>query len=170
LVGGLVVLLGVVAVPGLGIGETTTSHGMTPSDVYASTEPDVCNGDDKVGTDPVALLPTAVEVGQESHVLVYFASMWSGFELDSVLVRRVEIFNGNGFFESSPDFDVNNGQVHSSGTMMWTFEGIDPGTYTVQATAALFPERGAFVTHGSSGANLQSCALTVFVNPAAGAP
>jgi hypothetical protein len=166
LLGGLVVLLGVLAVPGLGFGETSSFQGGSPSDVFMSTEPDVCNGGDPVGNDPpVALLPTTVEVGQDSHVLVYFASMWSGFERDSVLVRRVELFDGNGFFESSPDFGVSPGQVHSSGTIMWTFEDIDPGTYTVQVTAALYPENGAFITHGSSGANLQSCALTAFVIP-----
>jgi hypothetical protein len=47
---------------------------------------------------------------------------------------------------------------------MWTFDDVAPGTYTVQALAALFPQRGAFVPHGD-GANIQNCALTVFVNP-----
>jgi hypothetical protein len=164
-VGSVVTLLAVLALPGVGLGETTTSHGLTPSDVYSTTEPDVCHPD-KIGTDAVALLPTVVEVGQKSHLVVYFASMWSGFEVDSVLVRKVEIVGENGFFENSPDFDVSPGQVHSSGTLMWAFENIDPGTYTVEATAALYPEHGAFISHGS-GVNLQSCALTVFVSPAA---
>lgn len=50
---------------------------------------------------------------------------------------------------------IEGGQVHSSGTMMWTFEEIDPGTYTVQATAALFPEDGAFIPYGSGAHVLQ---------------
>jgi hypothetical protein len=76
----------------------------------------------------------------------------------------VEI-SGNGFFENSPDFGVSPGQVHDSGTIMWTFHDGAPGTYTVQATVALYPERGAFITHGLVNAAVQSCALTVFVNP-----
>lgn len=151
--------------PGLGFGQTSTSHGGTPSDVYMTTEADVCHGD-KIGTEDVVLLPTPVEVGQQSHVLVYFGSMWSGFEADSALVIRVEIFDGSGFSRVSPGFSVNNGQVHGSGTVMWAFEDINPGTYTVQAVVALYPERGAFISHGD-GANVQNCALTTFVNPLA---
>jgi hypothetical protein len=156
--------------PGLGFGDTATFHGGPPSGVFMSTEPGVCNGEDKVPNDPpVALLPTTVEVGVESHVLVYFGSMWSGLENDTKLVRKVEIFDADGFYENSPDFGANNGQVHATGTLMWTFEDIDPGTYTVEATAAVYPEHGVFIDHGSNrGANLQSCALTVFVIPVSG--
>lgn len=131
----------VFGVAGIAFGLSSTSHSGTPTDVYMTTDPDVCHGD-RIGTEDVTLLPTTVEIGQQSHVLVYFASMWSGFELDSTLVQRVEIFDGNGFAEVSPGFSVSPGQVHDSGTIMWTFHDVDPGTYTVQGVFALFPEHG----------------------------
>jgi hypothetical protein len=45
--GAVITLIAVVALPGLGIGQTSTSHGVTPSDVYATTGPpgrgDLCS-------------------------------------------------------------------------------------------------------------------------------
>lgn len=153
--------------PGLGFGLSSTSHGGTPTDVYSTVDDEVCHGD-RIGTEDVVLVPTTVQVGQQSHILALFGGMWSGFEMDSALLIRIEIFDGNGFQRVSPGFSVNNGQVHGSGTVMWTFENIPAGTYTVQAVVALFPEHGAFVPHGNTGhtgANVQNCALTLFVNP-----
>lgn len=164
--GAIITLLALVILPGIGIGDPTTSHGGSPSDVFMSTEPAVCSGEDPVETEPASLLPTAVHVGGQSHVLVYFGSMTSWFQEDSVLVLRLQILDGNGFFESSDDFTNSPGLVHTSGTVMWTFEDIGPGDYTVQATAQVFPNWGA--PHPvSRGANLQSCALTAFVIPVA---
>jgi hypothetical protein len=153
--------------PGLGFGDTTTSHGGVPSDVFMSTDPGVCNPDvdTKIGTEPVSLLPTAVTVGGESHVVAYFTSTWSGFRTDTELVLRLQISDGNEFFESSPDWSSSPGSFHLSGTVMWTFEDIQPGTYSVNAAAFLAASAAAL--NGNEGANLQSCALTVFVTPVA---
>jgi len=161
----VVAVVAVLAVmfPGLGFGDTTTSHGRVPSDVFMSTDPGVCNGDDPVRTEPASLLPTAVTVSGESHVVVYFTSTWSGFRTDTELVLRLEISGGNEFFESSPDWSSSPGSVHLTGTVMWTFEDIQPGNYTVDAAAFLAASAAAL--NGNEGVNLQSCALTVFVTP-----
>jgi hypothetical protein len=167
--GGVVALLAVVAFPGLGVGAPTTSHGGSPSDVFMTTESEsVCNGDDKVRTDPVSLLPTAVSVGVDSHVLAYFSSTWSGVGKETELVLKLQI-TGDGFFESSPEMITQGGSqgitIHSLGTVMWTFEDIPAGDYTVEATAQLAAFTGA--VKSGDGANLQACALTAFVIPAA---
>lgn len=155
----------VLSVAGVAFGLASTSHGGTPTDVYMTQDPEVCSPTgDKIGIEQVQLVPTTVNVAQQSHLLAYFGGMWSGFEPDSTLVLWFEIRDANGFSELSPSFDVSKGLVHGSGTLMWTFDDVAPGTYTVQALAALFPQRGAFIPHGD-GANIQNCALTVFVNP-----
>lgn len=144
----------------------TTSHG-TAGDVYTATDPDVCQkGGDKIGREQLEMLPMTVTVEQESHLVTYLGGMWSGFKNDAALILWVELFNqDSGVSSLSPGFSEINGITHNSGTIMWTFENVEPGTYTVQGLAALFPVRGAFVEHGA-GANIQNCALTVFVNPA----
>jgi hypothetical protein len=166
--GAVVALLAVLALPSIGFGREsgglTTSHGLTPSDIYTTQMPDVCH-ESELGTERTAVLPTQVNVAATSNLTVYFASMWSGFERDSTLVRKVEI-TGDDFFDLSPDFGVSPGQVHNSGTMMWTFQNVAPGTYTVQATLAIYPEHGAFIVH-NPGSAVQSCELTVIVAPAA---
>lgn len=155
----------VLSVAGVAFGLATTSHGGTPTDVFMTQDPDVCSPTgDRIGIEQVQLVPTTVTVVQQSHLLAYFGGMWSRFEPDSTLVLWFEIVDANGVSELSPSFDVANGPIHGSGTLMWTFDNVAPGTYTVQTLAALFPQRGAFVPHGA-GANIQNCALTVFVNP-----
>lgn len=158
----------VLTVAGVAFGVSTTSHGGTPTDVYTATDPGVCQkGEDKIGIEQLEMLPMTVTVGQESHLVTYLGGMWSGFSPDSTLILWIEIVNENGS-RLSPGFSAVPGPVHNSGTVMWTFENVDPGTYTVQGLVALFPQRGTFVPHGETtftGANIQNCALTVFVNP-----
>ena len=154
------------------LGDTLASHGGTPTDVYTATDPDVCQKgepDTKIGSEQLEMLPMTVTVGQESHLVTYLGGMWSGFKDDAALILWVELFNqDSGVSRLSPGFSVTNGTTHNSGTIMWTFENVNPGTYTMQGLVALFPARGAFVEHGVTdfrGANIQNCALTVFVNP-----
>jgi hypothetical protein len=160
--------------PGLGIGATTTSHGLTPTDVFATNgpgvnnEPSVCNpGDDKIGTQPVSVLPTAVHVAQDSLLVAYFTSTWSASSAaPDELLLTLRIVDG----DSSPDWITNTGTggsertAHGVGTVMWSFPNVPAGDYTVEATAHL---GGAPGTSGQSGVNLQACSLTVFVSPTA---
>jgi hypothetical protein len=167
--GTVVALLALVAFPGLGVGETITSHGGSPSDVFMSTGGDaVCNGDDKVRVEPVSLMPTAVSVGTTSHVLVYFSSTWSGAGKETEVVLRLQI-SGDDFFQTSPESISQGGSqgitIHALGTVMWTFDDIPAGDYTVEATAQLAAFTGA--VQSGDGANFQTCALTAFVIPVA---
>jgi hypothetical protein len=168
--GAVVTLIAVVALPGVGIGEPTTSHGLTPTDVFATNgpgvnnEPSVCNPDpdSKIGTQPVSLLPTAVHVGQDSLLVAYFTSTWSvpSGALDE-LVLGLRIEGG----DSSPDSITHTGTGHGVGTIMWSFPNVSAGDYTVEATAHLGGAPGT--SSKQSGVNLQACSLTVFVSPTA---
>lgn len=166
-VGAALAVVVLVAFPGLGIGQPTGSHGGTPSDVFMNTDPGVCNGEDQVRTDPVSLIPTAVSVGEPSaDLLAYFTSTSSAFGLNTELNVALQVEGGE-FFASSPNWIVHPGSSktpHSTFTVMWTFPNVPSGDYTVEATAFLAAFQG---TVGSGdGANLQSCALSVFVMPA----
>jgi hypothetical protein len=151
--------------PGLGFGLSSTSHGGTPTDVYMTQDPEVCTPTgDKIGIEQVQLVPTIVNVGQQSHLLAYFGGMWSGFQPDSTLVLWFEIRDANGVSELSPSFDVSKGASPRGRDLDVGVRQRRTWHVYVQALAALFPQSGAFIPHGD-GANIQNCALTVFVNP-----
>jgi hypothetical protein len=154
--------------PGIGLGETSTFRGGPPSDVFMNTDTGVCNGEDKVGPEPADLLPTAVQVGGESDLLVYFTSTWSapsGSPTELLLSVQIE---GEELFATSPEWIANTGtggserDAHGVGTVMWSFRDVAAGDYTVEATGHIAEFPG---TNSQSGANLQACALTVFAMP-----
>jgi len=158
----VVAVLAVLALPVIGVGQPTSSHGGSPSDVFMSTTPDVCNGEEPVEIEPVSLMPTAVSVGEESHLLAYFTSTWSASHKRPELLLSLQI-EGDGFSETSTDWIARGGGGHYTGTVMWTFEDVASGDYTVQASARV----GGPLTGGRHGWNLQNCALSVFVVPTA---
>ena len=95
--GAVVALIAVIALPGLGIGETTTSHGLTPSDVYSTNGPpggEICGVVDTFGVAPV--LPTRVTVAVPSNLLVYFTSEWSGLEASTELLLNFQVHDDAG--------------------------------------------------------------------------
>jgi hypothetical protein len=169
--GAVVAMMAVVALPGLGVGETTTSHSVTPSDVYTTTEPQVCGEVDTFGVPPV--LPTRVTVAVPSNLLVYFTSEWSGLEANTELLINFQVHDDAGNSVASTPFEWGVGsdpRIHDSGTLMWSFDDVDPGAYDVFVDARTDPVPGP---HGG-GANtnnptgvLENCALTVFVNSTA---
>jgi len=57
---------------------------VTPSDVFTSTEPEICAEVDTFGTAPI--LSTQVSVGPTSNLLVSFSSEWSGPKTDTELL------------------------------------------------------------------------------------
>ena len=150
-------------VPGRGIGQPTvsSSHGGTPSDVFMSSTPDVCN--ETLRARPVNLLPTAVSVGEQSHLLAYFTATWNAEHALPELLLGFRTDGADSFSESSTEWIAQGGGGgHYTGTVIWTFDDIAPGDYTVQATARL----GGPKTGGRRWA-LQNCALSVFVIPVA---
>jgi hypothetical protein len=170
--GAAVTLLAVVAFPGLGFGETTTSHGLTPSDVYTSTETEACGDVDTFGVPPI--LPTQVSVSSTSNLVVYFTSEWSGFSIDTELLLGFRVNDDSGNEVANTPFEwgvsLDYPRLHDSGTFMWTFDGIEPGVYTVFVDARTDPvpgPPGGGNTNHNPSAGMGNCALTVFVSPMA---
>jgi hypothetical protein len=172
--GAFIALIAVVAFPGLGIGEISTSHGVTPSDVYTTTGPpggEICAVVDTFGVPPV--LPTRVTVGVPSNLLVYFTSEWSGLEASTELLLNLRVNDDSGNEVGSTPFEwgvSNDPRLHDSGTVMWSFDDVGPGAYDVFADARTDPVPGApgsGNTNNNPSAVLENCALTVFVIPAA---
>jgi hypothetical protein len=162
-----------VAVPVAGISDILSLSGGTPSRVFMSVETPVDRfqlcPEDPVGVEPVNFGPTIVEVDQTSHVLVYFTFTWTGTSKDAALVLSLQL-EGEDFFAKSADWILagtggTQGLVpHGTSTVMWAFDNVPPGDYTVHPTAQIGARQGAF----SSGAQttLHSCALSAFVIPA----
>jgi hypothetical protein len=150
-----------VTLPIIAIGQPIISHGGPPSDVYTNVlSADVCNGGDPVRRTPVRMLPTPVNLAAESHVVAYFTSTLSrkrfpGNEA-SLLIR----LSKPGLVGQSPPWIERVDPGHSTVTVMWTFENMPSGNYTIRAIASV-PGLG----QDEPGVNLQSCAFTVLVTP-----
>ena len=171
MLGAVVALIAVIALPGVGIGETATSHGVTPSDVFTSTETETCAEVDTFGTAPI--LPTEVSVAVTSNLLVYFSAEWAGLEADTELLLQFRVNDDAGNFLMNTPFEwgvSNDPRLHDSGTVMWSFDDVQPGVYEVLGDARTDPvpgPRGGGNTNNNPSASLGNCALTVFVIPAA---
>jgi len=148
-----------VALPGLG--QTTSSHGRSPSDVYMQTTPDPGNTCLNAGHNGQTAMQQFFDLGAESHVVVYFTFEWALLSLH----ERGHISMG---LDGRPETEVPaegwrfSGTVssHTSGTVMWTFDNVAPGHHRVNVFA-----RVASIQHDAEerSADLNSCALTVFV-------
>ena len=170
-VAAIVAVLAVMVFPSVGIGIPTTSHGGSPSDVFTSTEPEICAEVDTFGTAPI--LPTEVSVAATSNLLVYFSSELSGLEPDTELLLSLRVEDGAGNAVAGTPFEwglSNTPRLHDSGTVMWSFDSVQPGTYDVLGDARTDPvpgPRGGGNTNNNPTAVLENCALTVFVVPVA---
>lgn len=165
--------------PGLGFGQTSTSHGVTASDVYTTTggkiEGEICAHVDTFGV-PGPVLPTRVTVTEPSNLLVYFTSEWSGLETDTELLLNFMVKDDAGNFVVGTPFEwgvSNDPRLHDSGTVMWSFDDVEPGAYDVFMDARTDPvpgPSGGGNTNNNPAATLENCALTVFVSPVAPPP
>lgn len=154
-----VAVLAVMALPIIGIGQTTTIHGGSPSDVFV-TQPDSCHGEDPVRRRPAVMAPTPIDVSQPSHVLAYFTATISTRSKEAPAASLWLRITGIGVVETSEQWIHRLDRGHSTVTVMWTFDAIASGEYTVHARTrlpALPPDQ--------QGMNLQACALTVVVTP-----
>jgi hypothetical protein len=170
--GAVVALIAVLAFPGVGFGVTATSHGLTPTDVFSSTEPETCAVVDTFGTAPI--LPTQVSVSTTSNLVVYFTSEWSGFSTDTELLLTFRVNDDAGNEVVSTPFEwgvsLDYPRLHDSGTFMWTFDGIEPGVYSVFVDARTDPvpgPPGGGNTNNNPSAAMGNCAMTVVVSPTA---
>jgi len=146
--------------PGLGFGQTTSSHGGSPSDVYMQTHPDVC-----VTATGAPGWETALEqdftLNQESHVLVYFSLEWGRLSLSEEGHVNIQLDGGGPFDDVEPWRFSGTKTTRMSGTIMWAFNNVAPGDHAVDAIARV---TGA----DNPSADVNDCALTVIVTPVAG--
>jgi hypothetical protein len=151
-----------VAFPRLGFGQTTSSHGGSPSDVYTQTNPNTC-----WSGGPSGAMQQFFDLGAKSHVVVYFTFEWA--TLDTREVGHISMG-----LDGRPETEVPvegwrfSGTVstHTSGTVMWTFDNVAPGHHRVDVFAFVSKPRFAGGNELSD-ADLNACALTVFVTPVA---
>jgi hypothetical protein len=149
--------------PGLGFSQTTSSHGGSPSDVYTQTNSnDTCMSPSPNGT---SALEQFFDVGAESHVVVYFTFEWA--RLNTHEVGHISMgLDGRPETEvpSEPWRFSGTVSTQTTGTVMWTFDNVAPGHHRVNVFA--------YVTFlgtdaGKPSADLNGCALTLFVTPVA---
>jgi IPT/TIG domain len=144
-------------------GEPPPAPGGSPSKVFTNTEPEVCA---VVDADGETAMPTPLTVGEQSQLLVSFTSERSGFGTHIELLVAFEIVAGDDVVASTP-FEWGNLGVplrrgHTSGTLMWSFDDVSPGDYTVRVGARVDPLPGS-LGEGTATAVLENCALSVFV-------
>ena len=154
-----VAVLAVTVFPGLSFADI---QGGSPSDVFTQTLPDTCltagpNGETAMGQ--------AFTLDAESNVLVYFTFAWGRLNANEEGLIMIGLDGEEGPFEWG--FPGNNTTTRTSGTVMWTFDNVSGGEHRVDAFA-----RVDVIPSGSRGgappvADVNGCALTVFVIPPA---
>ena len=157
------VVFAVLVFPGVGIGAPTTSHGGSPSDVYMKTQPapEECVGN--INPDSVTAFPLEIEIASTSHVLAYFTFEWHGLERgEAGLLNLVLDGTGPG---SQYDFARTERRINTTGTVMWSFPNVAPGTHTLEVFAWI--DQVGSIGNPDFLAGLENCSLTAFVMPAA---
>jgi hypothetical protein len=161
--GTIVVTIAVTVFPGVGIGQPTTSHGASPSDVYMKTQPAPEACVENINPDSVTAFPLEIEVAATSHVLAYFTFEWTGLDLGEVggLNLILEGADSSGQY----DFVKTRARINPSGTVMWSFPNVAQGTHSV-AVFAVVNEIGR-IGDPDLLAGLENCSLTALVVPVA---
>lgn len=162
-------VVAIVAIPVVGLGQTTTFHGGSPSDIFTTTDPGICADVDTFGEAPI--LPTDVTVPPASNLLVTFSWEMSGLESDTELLISFTIVDGDGeFVAGMGEWGVSNDpRLHDSKSVMWSFDGVAAGEYDVFVDARTDPvpgPRGGGNTNNNPRAFLEHCALAVVIVPA----
>ncbi len=127
------------------------AQGPPPSDVFMKTESGTCLA---VGAEGRDAMTQTLTLARESDLLLYFTFEWGSLNLDEegLLSRRLD--------DTPPPFEwsfAGNAFSRTSGTVMWSFADVPAGTHNVAAHARL--------EGGDLSAQLNGCALTVFVIP-----
>jgi len=161
-------IVAVVAVmfPSLGLGQTTGVKGGSPSAVYMNKNPDFCTTVDNAGG---SVIHQEVTVDAEAHLLAYFTFEWGSLKerleglVDIALLASDETVVGDSDEWGFPGDRI----PRTSGTVMWSFEDVPPGTYTVHGAARVDATPAGGLPVSELSADLEECALTVFVVPVA---
>jgi hypothetical protein len=141
-----------------GFGQTTSSHGGTPTEVFMQTHPDTCLA---VGPNDQTAMEQDFTLSDASHVLIYFTFEWGRLSSgeDGHIIPRLD---GGGPFNGVEAWRFSGTTTtRTSGTIMWTFDNVAAGDHEVQVFARV--SRGL----SAPSADLNDCALTVFVIPVA---
>ena len=153
--------------PGVGFGQTTSSHGGSPSDVYSQSNPeDSCA---RLSFHGQTAMEQTFTLDAESNVLVYFS-----FEVGLPDPREeAEISFGLDGISPPPEpewgvagpasTNVKRFGTRQSSTLMWTFDHVASGDHRVEAFARV----GGPASIPNPTADLNGCALTVIVIPVA---
>jgi len=128
-----------------------TAQGPPPSDVFMKTHSGTCLAVAAEGQDALARTLT---LPRESDLLLYFTFEWGSLNLDEEGLLSPKLDEAFSSFEWS---FAGNAFSRTSGTVMWSFAAVPAGTHTVAAHARL--------EGGDLSAQLNGCALTVFVIP-----
>jgi hypothetical protein len=133
-----------------------------PSDVFTQTNPGTCLG---AGPNGQSAMEQSFTLGAESRVLVYFTFEWAGLSTREVGHLSMGL-DGRPETEvpSEPWRFSGTVSTQTSGTVMWTFDHVAAGQHRVNVFAYV-----SFTASmgGTPSADLNGCALTVFVIPAA---
>jgi hypothetical protein len=148
-------------IPRLGFGQSTFSHGGSPSDVYMQTTPDPNNTCLNAGHNGQTAMQQFFDLGAESHVVVYFTFEWALLSLR----ERGHISMGLEGPEVPAEGWRFSGTVssHTSGTVMWTFDNVAAAHHRFDVFARVASQGDT----EDGAADLNACALTVFVMPVA---
>ena len=166
-VGAVAVVLVIVALPGLGLGEPTSFHGGSPSDVFMQTNPGLCATVDGQGG---MVMGEEITFDDDSHVFLSFTYEWG--TLDARLEGLVDLalLDPDGtVIRSQGEWGFAGSRIpRTSGTVTWSFENVPAGTYTAIAGARVDASpAGGLPLAGELSAGIEECALTAFVIPVA---
>jgi len=163
-VSAIVAILAVI-LPGVGLGQPTTSHGGSPSDVFMQTQaaPEACA---EVPAGSLLAMPQELDLAVTSHVLAYFTFEWTGLDAKEFGALNLAL-DGVGI-DQQYKFTGRESRINPNGTVMWSFPNVAPGTHTVAVFTAV-DDLDLIDSDEDSrlAAGLQNCALTVFVIPVA---
>jgi hypothetical protein len=154
-----------VAFPGLGIGQTTSSHGGTPSDVYMQTNAGTCA--EIVSLETVNLMQQSFTTDVETNIVAYFTGQFGSLEQ----LEEGRLFfwlNLPDTYLESPDQAIaGNVEPRTTATVMWSFENVPTGDVQIGVGARVeqHPVGALGSVNPAPSSDLKNCAFTVFVTP-----
>lgn len=132
-----------------------------PIEVFTQTNPDTCLA---AGPNGQTAMQQELTLDAKSRVLVYFAFEWGRLSTQKVGHLSMGLEEPETEVPSEPWRFSGTVSTQTSGTVMWTFEDVATGPHTVHVFAYV-TFRGTDA--GTPSADVNGCALTVFVLPAA---
>ena len=151
---------------GVGIGQTVSSHGGTPTDVYTQTlgsvNDELCA---EVNANGVSAMPLTFEVASPSLVVALFSFHLEGLDRREVAVAHLQL-DGSAPGVADTWYTAQIRKVpFAQGTLTWAFANVLPGQHTVSVYAAVDAIPGLSAGSSDLVARMQNCALTLFVSP-----